>query len=331
MDRLTSESSPLGSVPAEHAVARGTNTVQSDGYELALHEVHPQGQREVGTLLFVHGLTFPGVPDFDLRVPVEDPIGFSYMEFLARRGWCCVCFDHRGFGASTKPPPGVPFDIPVRARDLAAVVEHARGLTAGPLVLIGISRGCHTISEFLRRDDRAVDGAVLLGPGGFGRIPRWYFPLAIIALRIADRWRTKSRYVTNTFETLERRLWRGREAFVHRKAFECFVEQAIAADPNGPRDRLESLIGMKGQGIRRYRFRVPVLAVRGGLDHEVSPADLEGVRRLADAGLVTTREFADRHHDLHLYKERRDVFDCILEFARDRLERADGSVTRREP
>jgi pimeloyl-ACP methyl ester carboxylesterase len=51
-------------------------------------------------VLFVHGATFPSVPDFDL--PFEN---YSWMEHLARAGFDVFAMDLTGYGKSTRPFP----------------------------------------------------------------------------------------------------------------------------------------------------------------------------------------------------------------------------------
>jgi pimeloyl-ACP methyl ester carboxylesterase len=51
-------------------------------------------------VLFVHGATFPSVPDFDL--PFEN---YSWMEHLARAGFDVFAMDLTGYGESTRPFP----------------------------------------------------------------------------------------------------------------------------------------------------------------------------------------------------------------------------------
>ena len=114
---------------------------------------------------------------------------------------------------------------------------------------------------------------------------------------------------------LEKRLWVGEEELVSRDAFEHFVAGAIAANPQG-RDRVTSLISNVLPFLRKPTLRVPVLAVRGSDDTLATEEDIEAVRRFVNPSLLTTRVFARRKHDLHLYNEREDVFESILDFVK---------------
>jgi pimeloyl-ACP methyl ester carboxylesterase len=58
------------------------------------------GRRSVGSqvVLFVHGGSFPGVPDFDL--PYED---YSWLAYLAGEGFDAFAVDLTGYGRSSRP------------------------------------------------------------------------------------------------------------------------------------------------------------------------------------------------------------------------------------
>ena len=101
-----------------------------------------------------------------------------------------------------------------------------------------------------------------------------------------------------------------------RAAFEHFVRQAIAANPERRGESVTALVSSIVPFFRRPVIRVPVLAVRGSDDTLATDEDVEAVRRFVDPSLVTTRVFAKRKHDLHLYNEREDVFESIHDFAR---------------
>jgi pimeloyl-ACP methyl ester carboxylesterase len=297
---------------AELEVERQSHRVSVAGGELFAWSVRPAGQPGGPTVVFVHGKTFPSVPDFDLQVPGA-ALTHSYMEYLARRGVHCWTFDHRGFGASFKPAEGSLFTSRVRARDLLAVLATVRRLSPSPLTLAGLSLGCATIAAALERDAKIAERIVLLGPSGWRRLGTdeahadWRATLA----KSGER---RSSYVTADFPSLEKRLWAGEEALVSRAAFEHFVRGAIDAYPGGPRDRVTALVSNIVPFAGRPEIRVPVLAVRGADDNLATDEDLAAVRRFVDPSLVTTRVFAGRKHDLHLYNEREDVFESILDF-----------------
>jgi pimeloyl-ACP methyl ester carboxylesterase len=301
---------PIGDLDVE----RQSHKVPVAGGELFAWSVRPAGRPAGPTVVFVHGKTFPSVPDFDLQVPGAE-LTHSYMEYLARRGVHCWTFDHRGFGASFKPAEGSLFTSRVRARDLLAVLSYLRRISPSPVTLAGLSLGCSTVAAALERDPKIADRIVLLGPSSWRRLGTeeanadWRATLAKSGAQ-------RSTYITADFPSLEKRLWVGEEKLVSRAAFEFFVRGAIEAYPGGPPDRVTALISNVTPFTATPAIDVPVLAVRGADDNLATDEDLAAVRRFVDPKLVTTRVFARRKHDLHLYNERQDVFDSVLDFVR---------------
>lgn len=292
-------------------VERQTLEVRTPEGSLAAYCVRPKAP-PVATALFVHGRTFPSQPDFDLAVPGADG-SFSFMEHLARRGIHAWCFDHRGFGRSWKPPEGALFTAEVRALDLLHVVPAVRRVSPAPLTLVGLSLGCSAVAHAMRQDPQLAQRVVLLGPArwrGFGTLA-----MRLERLRSMLKAGTvRSRYVSADFAGLEKRLWVGEEARVSRPAFEAFVQAACDANPDGPRDRVVALVSEIVPYASRPRFRVPVLAIRGSDDDLATEADLAAVARFVPAPLLTSRVFPGRKHDLHLYNQHEDVFQCVAEF-----------------
>jgi pimeloyl-ACP methyl ester carboxylesterase len=293
-------------------VQRQSIKVDTSGGPIAAYCVRPNGP-PAATVVFVHGRTFPSVPDFDLQVPDADGT-FSFMEYLAWHGIHCWCFDHRGFGGSWKPAEGSRFTAHERAQDLIEVLPALQKLSPAPLTLVGLSLGCSAVAVAMKKHPRLARRVALLGPArwqAFGTLAgRWAWLKS--AMKAGSR---KSRYITADFAGLEKRLWVGEEHRVSRAAFEQFVRGAIEANPDGPRDRVVALVSEIVPYAGRPSFVVPVLAIRGGDDDLATQADLEAVRRFVDPSLLTLRTFPGRKHDLHLYNEHLDVFEAIAQFA----------------
>lgn len=121
------------------------------------------------TLLFVHGATYPAETAFDLRLD-----GFSWMEYIARRGFDVYLLDVRGYGRSTRPsamdaPAGAnpPFATTADARaDVDAVVDFIRNDRAiDKLSLLGWSWGCATMGSYAAEHPKKVEKLVLFAPG----------------------------------------------------------------------------------------------------------------------------------------------------------------------
>ncbi len=99
---------------------------------LHLREKRPRGKEKFearATLLMVHGRMAPGSVAYDLPVP-----GYSWMDYVAARGFDVFALSIRGFGESTWPqemrasPAGKPPAIPgrVAVRDIEAAVRFIR-------------------------------------------------------------------------------------------------------------------------------------------------------------------------------------------------------------
>jgi len=121
------------------------------------------------TVLFVHGATYPAETAFDLALD-----GFSWMDYIARRGFDVYLLDVRGYGRSTRPPAmdappeaNPPFANTADARaDVAAVaayIRHRRGIER--LCLLGWSWGCATMGSFAAEHPDMVERLVLFAPG----------------------------------------------------------------------------------------------------------------------------------------------------------------------
>jgi pimeloyl-ACP methyl ester carboxylesterase len=142
------------------------------GVSLYVREKHPVGMTRFTpdrTVLFVHGATYPAETAFDL--PLD---GFSWMDFIARRGFDVFLLDVRGYGRSTRPAPmnaapeaNPPFASTADARAdvgaVAAYIMQRRGIDR--LCLIGWSWGCATMGSFAAENPGIVERLVLFAPG----------------------------------------------------------------------------------------------------------------------------------------------------------------------
>ena len=142
------------------------------GVSLYVREKYPAAMTQFTpgrTVLFVHGATYPAETAFDLTLD-----GFSWMDYIARRGFDVYLLDVRGYGRSTRPsvmegPPeaNAPFATTADARaDVAAVaayIRERRGI--GRLCLLGWSWGCATMGSFAAAYPEQVERLVLFAPG----------------------------------------------------------------------------------------------------------------------------------------------------------------------
>lgn len=89
---------------AARALVTESRTIPSDtpGIALYLRNKRPADMRAFPPeriVLFVHGATYPAETAFDLALD-----GFSWMDYLACRGFDVYLVDLRGYGRSTRPP-----------------------------------------------------------------------------------------------------------------------------------------------------------------------------------------------------------------------------------
>ena len=73
------------------------NSVLSDNHPMAVWEKKASNPK--GIILFVHGRTWSGVPDFDLQVDGED---LSLMDGMVEQGYTTYAIDLRGYGGTPR-------------------------------------------------------------------------------------------------------------------------------------------------------------------------------------------------------------------------------------
>jgi pimeloyl-ACP methyl ester carboxylesterase len=142
------------------------------GVSLYVREKYPAGMTNFlagRTVLFVHGATYPAETAFDLTLD-----GFSWMDFIARRGFDVFLLDVRGYGRSTRPPA---MDAPAEANPPFANTAEARAHVGSVVAyirerrnidrvcLIGWSWGCATMGSFAAAHPELVERLVLFAPG----------------------------------------------------------------------------------------------------------------------------------------------------------------------
>lgn len=96
--------SPVAAAEQENAIVKEEFLVQGkdQGVKLFVREKRlanlPKIVKE-NVILFIHGVPGPGSVMFDLAIP-----GYSWLEYVAERGFDAFTLDIRGFGRSTRPP-----------------------------------------------------------------------------------------------------------------------------------------------------------------------------------------------------------------------------------
>ena len=92
-ENKNTETTGTSPIPVKKTLLK--HTVLSDGHPMAIWE--KQAENPKGFILFVHGRTWSGVPDFDLQVDDED---LSLMDGLVAQGYTTFAIDLRGYGGT---------------------------------------------------------------------------------------------------------------------------------------------------------------------------------------------------------------------------------------
>ena len=137
------------------------------GIDLFLRNKRPSDREAIGSLLLVHGATFPSVSLFDVNVD-----GASFMDVLARAGIDAWALDVRGYGGSTRPDAmreapasGTPLVRAAEAaNDVARALEYIRSShPAARVGLLGMSWG-GSVAGIQACRDSDLDALILVAP-----------------------------------------------------------------------------------------------------------------------------------------------------------------------
>ncbi len=122
-----------------------------DGLSLRLTVV--EAEECVGVVLINHGMA-----EHRKRY-------FSFMEYLAKRGFTCICNDHRGHGKSVRSSEELGyFDSEGLLSDMKQINALARESYPGkPIFLFGHSMGSLAVRAYTRLYDDTVNGLIISG------------------------------------------------------------------------------------------------------------------------------------------------------------------------
>ena len=178
----------------------------------------------------MHGTTQAASTTFDL--PLD---GFSWMDYIARRGYDVYLVDLRGYGRSTRPPemekpaaenpPIVRTDVAVR--DVGAAVDHIlvrRGVTK--LNLMGWSWGTAIMGRYATQNSDKVNRLVLDAPPWIGKAPASSSPAPLGAYQAWTMEQARSRLQTGAPEEKKKDL-------MPAAWFEAWSAATLATDPVG--------------------------------------------------------------------------------------------------
>ncbi len=127
---------------------------------LAMRRKHLAGSASGrGTVLFVHGSTWAGLPSFDLQVPGRPHS--SVLEYFAERGFDAWSVDNEGYGLSDKSRP-INCNVANGTDDLEAAVAYIQKHNGDrPVMMYGISSGALKAALFAQRHPAKVSRLVL--------------------------------------------------------------------------------------------------------------------------------------------------------------------------
>ncbi len=134
-------------------------TVPSDGHPMSVWARRPPTPR--GTVLFVHGLTWSGRPDFDLQVP---GLQRSVLQSFAAQGYAAYAIDLRGYGETPRDSTGwlTPKRASADVTNVLTWISKQHPTLAAP-ALVGWSRGACISMMTAELKPSAMSALVLFG------------------------------------------------------------------------------------------------------------------------------------------------------------------------
>ena len=240
------------------------HTVVSDDHPMAVWEKSHDDAK--GIILFIHGRTWSGLPDFDLQMEGEE---LSLMDGMLEQGYGSYAIDLRGYGKT--PRDASQWLSPTKAA--ADVINVTRWISERhqntPIHVFGWSYGSVISLLAAQADPSNIASLVLFG-----------FWLDLDADVVKDP----------SNKSLERRINTPEAAAsdfivpgsISQRAINGYVKAALAADPV----RVDWRNEHEFLGIDPSRIDIPVLLIQGEFD-PIAPTDLQ-------AKLFTRLKSADK-------------------------------------
>jgi pimeloyl-ACP methyl ester carboxylesterase len=277
------------------------------------------------TVLFVHGATYPSEIYFDLSVG-----GFSWMEYLAARGYDVYMLDVRGYGRSTRPPSmsqapsaNPPFaNTEDASRDISAAVDFIlkrRGVAK--LNLLGWSWGTTTTALYTTRNNALINKLVLFAPV--------WVPPTITPVPPAPT----TAFRTVTVEAAKERWLRGVPAdkqagLIPAGWFDTWAKAMLESDPEGakqnppvlraPNGVMVDILGgwLKGQKLYdAAALRVPTLLIKAEWDADTPAYMAQGLfAEMKNAPYKSYLEIGEGTHTVLVEKNRLQLFRAVQSF-----------------
>lgn len=283
-------------------------------------------QANKGSVLFVHGSSYPSEVSFDLRVG-----GFSWMDYIALQGWSVFMMDLRGYGKSSRPPEmeePAQQNLPVvrtetAVRDVNAVVENiVTRRKQDRLSLIGWSWGSTVMAAYTCAHASRVNRLVLYAPQWLRTTPSLLGGNDILgAYRYIPISTTKDRWLNGVAPEQ-------REALIPAGWYEIWAEATLASDPAGcvldcpgiraPNGIIQDSREFWSNGKVIYNpaeITVPVLVIGGEWDADTPQYMAQGVfEHLTQAPAKRRVVIGEGTHTLLLEKHRMQLLKEVQLF-----------------
>jgi len=301
------------------------------GIQLFVRNKHPADRTDFGperTVLFVHGATYPADTSFDLKLG-----GFSWMDYIAERGFDVYLVDLPGYGKSTRPAQmAEPAD---KNKPLVSTEDAVKNVGAvvdmilakrhlSKLELIGWSWGTTIMGTYTARNNEKVDRLVLYAPVWIAEGPS-PFKGTIPAYRVVKKDEALARWVRGVPADKK-------DALIPRGWFDTWADAAWAQDPVGAKENPPVLRAPNGviedfkdiwfAGKSTYdpaKITVPVLLIQGEWD-----ADTPTYMARTLFSLLTNTPFkryvliGEGTHTLMMERHRLELFRAVQDFLFER-------------
>jgi len=297
------------------------------GIQIFVRNKHPAERTDVGperTVLFVHGATYPADTSFDLELG-----GYSWMDYIAERGFDVYLVDLPGYGKSTRPlqmnapadenPPLVSTEDAVR--NVAAVVDMILARRRlDRLDLIGWSWGTTIMATYTARHPGKVNRLVLYAPVWIaeGASP---FAGPVPAYRTVTKADALKRWVRGVPAAKVSSL-------IPPGWFDAWANAAWSQDPVGARQHPAVLRAPNGviedfkniwfAGKSTYdpaKITVPVLLIQGEWDNDTPPYMARKLfSLLANTPMKRYVLVGEGTHTLMMERHRLELFRSVQEF-----------------
>lgn len=319
----------MTAIMAASAIAWGaypqitTILVSSADGNVAVHCVAPPTGESRGTILFVHGASFPT----RLAAGFEFGPADSWLHHAARQGYRACGMDFVGFGASDFPaamnrnPEGAaPLTRAADAgRQIAAVVDALHDDDNGELHLVAHSWGTLPAARFAAEHSGTLDSLTLFGPvvAKSSPPPDESTPIAWYPLAPSERYeQLKYRNVLpagmDLLDPAVHEHWT--DEFARSSAGSGAPQGEMLRIPEGPSADI-SLARGGGYGYDASKVAVPLLVVFGDYDTVV---DIDNAERFMERFAASPMKWLVRidhgTHVMHLEKHRKSLYHSVDAF-----------------